>query len=293
VQGCFDQFWLDPVLGEQFADAWAAVAEAVCPLPRVVGFDLFNEPYPGSNLFEPDWDNDVLLPFYERIMARIEAVCPGRLFFLEPSAGYVLGVALPLEIPTALRDRVVFAGHFYPQSVHAPNGGGYDGDATALADTVSRTFGPFLEAGIPVWNGEWGGITTNPGFADYVRDYQEILMRQNVSSALWDYIRSDGGFAFLDAAGQPKSVFTATFATPALTRLPAAPEVTPQLAAGTVTARFECVAGRQVTVLLPATGCRCDAAPADALDGALQGPGFASATCLAPDAVTLTCTCPR
>ena len=57
-------------------DAWVAVAEAVCPLEGVVGFDHINEPWSGSELLNPDFDNDVLMPFYREVMAGIDAVCP-------------------------------------------------------------------------------------------------------------------------------------------------------------------------------------------------------------------------
>lgn len=291
VQGCFDHFWSSPDLQADFTAAWVTVASAVCDNDRVVGFDLFNEPYPGSALFESDWDNEVLLPFYERLMTAVESACPGRLFFLEPSAAYVLGVALPLEIPERLRDRVVYAGHFYPQAVHEPGAQGYDGDAEALETQALRGFGPYLDAGIPIWNGEWGGITTNPGFDRYVRDYQEWLTRRNASSALWDYGSSDGGFAFLDASGLPKPVFGTAFAAPALTRLPSPPHVTPDYAAHALSASFTCQPSRQVTVLLPTAACTCDATPSRALDAPLVGPGFSSAACRAAEPVVLACGC--
>lgn len=291
VQGCFDRFWGDLTLQAELTTAWTAVAQAVCDNDRVVGFDLFNEPYPGSNLFDADWDNHTLLPFYERLMDALEAVCPGRIFFLEPSAAYVLGVALPMELPDRIRDRAVFAGHFYPQSVHEPGTPGYDGDASVLADQALRVFGPYLEAGVPIWNGEWGGITTNPGFALYVRDYQEWLTRVNASSALWDYGSSDGGFAFLDAAGARKPVFDTAFASPALTRLPSPPEVTPEYGARALTARFTCRRHREVTVLLPTAACTCDATPADALDAPLVGPGFSTAACRDTEPMELGCHC--
>ena len=292
VRACFDHFWATPELQAAFTQAWVAVAAQVCSDERVLGFDLFNEPYPGTALFEPEWDNDVLLPFYLQLMDALEAVCPGRLYFLEPSAAYVLGLATPMRLPEAVRDRAVFAGHFYPTEVHEPGAEGYSGDATALEERVLDVFGFYLDDGVPVWNGEWGGITTNPNFEAYVRDVNTLFARHHISATLWDYYRSDGGFAFLDEDGQRKPVFDAVYGSPMPTRLPSPPAVEPDYGARQITLTFACVPGREVTLLLPAQGCDCTAAPSGALAGPLAGAGFVTTACATAQEVQLVCGCP-
>jgi endoglycosylceramidase len=58
VQAAFDNFWANkPVsdgigLQDHFARAWQHVAERYADEPAVVGYDLFNEPFPGSTILQ-------------------------------------------------------------------------------------------------------------------------------------------------------------------------------------------------------------------------------------------------
>ncbi len=292
VTGCFDGFWEDQSLQQDFIDAWTALAAAVCPQERVVGFDLMNEPYPGSALFDETWDNTVLMPFYERVAEAIEAVCPGRLYFVEHSAGFVIGWAEPLVVDETWRRRMVYAGHFYPQEVHEPSGTGYDGDAAALAERVWQYVGTQVETSTAVWVGEYGGMTDSPSFDLYLRDLHSIYASHNISTALWDYYRSDGGFALLDEAGDRKAVFDDVYLTPVVTRVPTPPVQTPHWEEHSIALDFDCVVGRAVTVLLPTAGCGCIATPADVLEPLGGDAGFVSSDCLRDASVTLDCGCP-
>ncbi len=54
VHRCFDNFWADAKvdgigLQTYFADMWCYLAEKVKDHPALLGFDLFNEPYPGTD----------------------------------------------------------------------------------------------------------------------------------------------------------------------------------------------------------------------------------------------------
>ena len=292
VTGCFDLFWEDLSLQQDFIDAWTALAAAVCPQERVVGFDLLNEPYPGSALFDETWDNDVLMPFYERVLEAIEGVCPGRLYFVEHSAGFVIGWAEPLVVDEALRDRVVYAGHFYPQEIHEPSGTGYDGDADAMADRVWHYVGTHVENKTAVWVSEYGGMSDSANFDLYLQDLHTIYASHNISTALWDYDRSDGGFALLDATGIMKPVFNPVYLTPAPTLLPSPPVQVPDWENRAITLDFDCRVGRWVTMLLPTAGCGCVATPGDALQSLDGDLGFVSGACLRDAPVSLHCGCP-
>lgn len=291
VSGCFDLFWEDLSLQQDFIDAWTALASAVCHQERVVGFDLMNEPYPGSALFDETWDNAVLMPFYERVSDAIEVACPGRLYFVEHSAGFVIGWAEPLVVAEELRDRMVYAGHFYPQEIHESSGAGYDGDAAAMAQQVWRYVGTHVENSTAVWVGEYGGMTNSTSFDLYMRDLHTIYASHNISTALWDYYRSDGGFSLLDGAGALKPVFDAVYLTPMPTLLPSPPMQVPDWENRAITLDFDCVVGRSVTVLLPTDGCHCEATPSDALEPLGGDAGFVNGACLRDAPVTLDCGC--
>lgn len=291
VTGCFDLFWEDLSLQQDFIDAWTALAAAVCPQERVVGFDLMNEPYPGSALFDETWDNEVLMPFYERVTAAIDQVCPGRLHFVEHSAGFVIGWAEPLVVAEAFRDRMVYAGHFYPQEIHEPSGTGYDGDAQAMADRVWHYVGTHVENKTAVWVGEYGGMSNSTDFDLYLQDLHAIYASHNISTALWDYYRSDGGFALMSEAGTLKPEFDAVYLTPTPTLLPSPPVQVPDWENRAITLDFDCLVGRTVKVLLPTAGCACVAAPADALEPLGTEAGFVTGACLRDVPVTLGCGC--
>jgi endoglycosylceramidase len=223
VGACFDNFWASDELQDQLADAWAAVAGRVCANESVIGFDLLNEPYPGGALGEMDFDQRVLYPFYQKLMGRIREVCPDRVFFIEPSRTFDFGLADPLEIPASDRGRVVLAPHFYPQSVHE-QGAGYDGDKQALEKSLSDLYGGFEAQGVPLWFGEYGGLTGNPNYDQYLVDINQIFYEHLWGSALWAFSRGDGGFSLLDAVGTRKAVFDNMIAAPVPVLLPSRPK---------------------------------------------------------------------
>lgn len=95
MQRAFDNFW-DNVPGpdgvplqEHYAAAVRAVAAAVADEPLVLGYDLMNEPWPGS-VYEscltgcPDIEQARLVPFGDRMTAAIRAEDPVHFVFSEP-----------------------------------------------------------------------------------------------------------------------------------------------------------------------------------------------------------------
>ena len=291
VTGCFDAFWADSELQNSFAEAWEALAQASCESERLVGFDLMNEPYAGSGTTDPDFEWQVLGPFYMGLMDRIEKICPSRLFFLEHSSAYLVGVAGPWELDTGYRDRAVYGGHFYPLYIHEGTGTGYGGDMEDLEEDLLPTLSPYQEMGVPIWVGEYGGLTGHEGFADYVQDLHSLFLRHGVSSALWDYYASDGGMAFLDGTGERKQVFDAVFSTPALVLSPSATrEHSADFEASTMQASFKCRPGHRLRVMLPGESCTCSASPPGLLES-LAGPGLVQTTCMAGGDALLECDC--
>jgi hypothetical protein len=160
-----------------------------------------------------------------------------------------------------------------------------------MEERVLHYLEPHLENGTAVWVAEYGGMSDATGFAEYIGDLHSIYASHNVSSALWDYYRGDGGFALLDAAGALKPVFAEVFGTPAPTLLPTPPVQTPDWDHRAITLDFDCVVGRSVTMLLPADGCACAATPADGLEPLGDAAGFVSGACLRDTALSLDCGC--
>jgi endoglycosylceramidase len=113
LQRAYDHFWAnDPGAGDgvgmqdRYAAAWAHVAQRFAADSALVGFDVYNEPWPGTpwpTCATPSgcqqYDQQVLTPFYRRVFAAIRRVDPGRLLFYEPwptfGAGADTGIGKP------------------------------------------------------------------------------------------------------------------------------------------------------------------------------------------------------
>jgi hypothetical protein len=296
VSACFDHFWQSTELQEHYGDMLGAVAEVVCDNPLVVGFDIMNEPWPGTLLPDPTFDQRVLMPFYMLVLERVEKVCPGRLFFFEPSGAFTFGLADAMVIPEEVRDRVVIAPHYYPPEVHEPEGAGYGANEQAKEALYADLFddwGTYLDQGVALWSGEYGAITTVPNIRTYMEDLHEFFSTHFVSSALWDYGKSDGGMAFLDSNGDLKPEFSSVFSTPYPTILPSGPtSLVHNWTTGTTTATVRCRPGGTFTWVCPGESCTCASLYEGQLEEAPSFPGFVSYRCLDDGEVTVTCGIP-
>ena len=95
MQRAFDNFWTNQPgpdgvpLQTHYAEAWRAMASAVRGEDYVLGYDLMNEPWPGTDYAScftgcPDVDAARITPFAQRMTAAIRTVDHDRLVFTEP-----------------------------------------------------------------------------------------------------------------------------------------------------------------------------------------------------------------
>ncbi len=97
VEHAFDQFWANAPgpggvgLADRFAAAWAHVAAAFGRTRSVFGYELFNEPWPGTAWHPcalpagcPAFDVK-LRAFYQRVFARVRAIDRRQLIWYEPN----------------------------------------------------------------------------------------------------------------------------------------------------------------------------------------------------------------
>jgi endoglycosylceramidase len=93
----FDNFWANDAgpggvaIQDRYAAAWARVARSFRNDPGVLGYDLLNEPWPGSAFASctnsggcPSFDTGSLAPFYHRVIHRVRGVDRRHLVFYEP-----------------------------------------------------------------------------------------------------------------------------------------------------------------------------------------------------------------
>lgn len=102
----FDHLWLNDRfaggagLQDRFARAWRAVARRMRDEPRVLGYDLLNELWPGSQWPTcanpagcPAFDRAVLTPFSTRVLNAIREVDRRKIVFYEPQVLFNNGAA--------------------------------------------------------------------------------------------------------------------------------------------------------------------------------------------------------
>ena len=100
----FDHFWANDAgpggvgLQARYAAAWGHVAARFASAKHTLGFDLMNEPWPGTAYPTcavltgcPGFDNSVLAPFYRSVIAAIRSADPGKLLWYEPNVIFNFG----------------------------------------------------------------------------------------------------------------------------------------------------------------------------------------------------------
>ncbi len=152
LQQAFESFWADRPgpggvgLQEQYAAAWRYVAQRFAPNKSVLGYELINEPFPGSDYGTcaappgcPGSDAQ-LTRMYSKVDIQIRAADQTHLVFYEPYVTFDFGFQ---DHVGSLNDpRTVFAWHDYclttsPCSSNATN---FKNAATDIKPTGSGTF---------------------------------------------------------------------------------------------------------------------------------------------------------
>ncbi|MFN2543453.1 MAG: cellulase family glycosylhydrolase [Actinomycetota bacterium] len=121
----FDHLWAnDPAadgtgLQDAFAQAWRHVAAYFRNNRTVFGYDVLNEPWPGSDWQSclqpsgcPVFDELTLTPFYERVFHAIRQVDPTHLVFYEPNPE-MAGTGADVYIGDSGDPHAGFTFHFY------------------------------------------------------------------------------------------------------------------------------------------------------------------------------------
>ena len=221
VKRAFDNFWLytegeHADLQDHYGDAWVAVAERFASHPAVLGYDLMNEPHPGSmNDFlellggeenpdgpHPEFDRTRLQPFYQRLIDRIRAVDNDSWIFYEPRYGApgdgrpsYLGV---LTDPRPEGDRIAYYPHLY--SIDLEASGSYDLDDNDVVADWERNRGFEMAAqNAPMAIGEWGLSQGTENVEQFMVDVVEMADRLMAGWAYWDY--NFGGWIPVDGDG--------------------------------------------------------------------------------------------
>jgi endoglycosylceramidase len=132
VNRAFDNLYAntDGILDE-FAEAWSVMAGAFRDHPKMLGYDLFNEPYAGSWFPTcaqpagcPLFDRAILQPVLDKLAAGVRTQDPATMVFYEPHIYFDFGAASWLGPPPAASGPAGFAFHVYclgPKFVGEPD----------------------------------------------------------------------------------------------------------------------------------------------------------------------------
>ncbi len=201
VMTCFDRLYSDAALRGRYAAAWKRVAARLGDQEAVIGFDPINEPHWGSaNLFS--FEEKLLAPFYDEVVAAVREAAPGWVAFLEPSSSRNLGFPSGLKRPFAYAD-VVYAPHSYDSA--AEQGLGFSPALrTKLIANIAALRKEARALDAALWIGEYGGIASDAGITAYMDATYDGAAAVAGGSMYWDHTRGSKGYGLLEDDGSEK-----------------------------------------------------------------------------------------
>lgn len=204
-------------LQQHYAGVWQALAKRFAGDENVIGYDLMNEPFPGSEfdaaeaLFRksPDdggsskrFDENQFATFYERMIRAIRTVDRDHWIFIEPRYGAPANGSpsyLPkLADPRNGEPRIVYAPHLYSSAAEA------SGSFSAKDQTVSlweeqRTV-DLARQDCPMLLGEWWAFKwEDPNAPAFVAKTLAMADRMQIGWAYWAYDSGPAGGSALHA----------------------------------------------------------------------------------------------
>ncbi|MCB9520199.1 MAG: cellulase family glycosylhydrolase [Myxococcales bacterium] len=249
----FDRFWADEDgLQDAFDQMWDHVVTSTRDLDAVVGYEIINEPHPGTAPAAA-WGIDTLTPIYSRVGARITALAPHALVLFDGAGTDTLSATPTPGLPDG--DTMVYAPHYYHPLVFA------GGLPSGVAVDVETGIGGFARAaaawGVPALVGEFGSRTATDEAAPYLAANYDAFDRHAMHATAWEFSRAPEdwnleGFGLVAADG------TETPSVAALVRIyprAVAGEIDSfayDADAGTAELRFTAIAGGVTELAAPA-----------------------------------------
>ena len=190
-------FWRDSALQLELVKAWMTLASVLKDRSAVAGYDLLNEPYGGTIMWQ-DFA-PILNEFYSKLISGIRSVDDRHIIFFEPTEGVcILGEHIALR-PAGTN--LAFSPHLY-----------VSGSAEYLDNIAQRLYNLTVSTWkIPLWIGEFGGSTVDVRKADTLHSLAvtlDLLDRYTLGWAFWALAESDAGPSLVDANGKGSASLT-------------------------------------------------------------------------------------
>jgi endoglycosylceramidase len=203
VKAAFDNFFDYegdyPYLQDHYVNVWVEVAKRFADHPAVIGYDIMNEPSPGSALDALDFtqtppdgaaaefDRTLLADFYQRVIDAIREVDSDSWILYEPRYAAVANgqpsYIRKLEDPREGPPRIVYSPHLYSITMEFNQAYDPQSDGTLERWESNRDI-ETEEQGAPLLCGEWG-FDPNWENADIFMD--EVLEMYDRMMASWTY----------------------------------------------------------------------------------------------------------
>jgi len=192
-------FWRNSALQLELVKAWKTLASVLKDRSAVAGYDLLNEPYGGTIMWQ-DFA-PVLNEFYSRLIPEIRNVDAGHIIFFEPTEGVcILGEHIALR-PTGTN--LAFSPHFY-----------VSGSAEYLANVAQQLYNLTVSTWkIPLWIGEFGGLSIDLTDTETLHSLAVTLNlfdRYALGWAYWSLAETDADPHLIDGNGRGSPFLTST-----------------------------------------------------------------------------------
>lgn len=174
LKTCWDAFYSDAHgVRTRYLAMIARVVTALASEPKVIGYDVINEPG-GDELVQ-------IGPLYEDAAQTIRAIDPGAILFVSPGAITSAGTATSLARPSF--GNFAYAPHFYDVTLVLFQA--WQGDDER--DAFERMAGTASAWGVPLFVGEYGAPATIGDVDGYLGALAIQLARTQASGAQWVY----------------------------------------------------------------------------------------------------------
>jgi endoglycosylceramidase len=176
VTSAFDRFWADgSTVQAGFASLWGRMAARYKDKPGVLGFEVINEPSPGSAMAGP-FAATTLTAFYTKMVAALRAAAPSSLVFVDPLG--LDGLSLETTLARPAGDGIVFAPHFYPPVT----------DPSFIKMLMETSWVPVGASwDVPVFVGEFGTSRDAAGALPLMQATFDALDAFTLGGTEWEY----------------------------------------------------------------------------------------------------------
>ncbi|HUT54348.1 MAG TPA: cellulase family glycosylhydrolase [bacterium] len=203
VNESYDDLWTDPALQNHFIGAWLMAVQRYRYREIIIGYDLFNEPWPGTSA-PWEFSRNRLGKFQDRVAQAIRALDANRIIFYEPLTFTAAG--MPANLPPPAVKGAGYAPHFYDPTLGFVHDQPYDLDPSRMNKVMDRYEKEARWMGnIPWLMGEFGVTNIAPNWQVYLQDFYNALDAHMASGTIWEY--GKGSMGPLNPDGSEKTEF--------------------------------------------------------------------------------------